>query len=183
MSRCCTAAAGRQPSRVGEPSRSRISSSWVESLTTVADAAVVMIGIPRIADVGHEDLVPIGCTGSRPYVLHVEHGVAEIFVEDAWLNLVGSLGSLQLLLHVENGPVGAGSQEERIHQAQQRSADGDNRSDADEVADAQPRGAHGDDLAVGGQAAKPQQNADQDSHRYGDLQRCWEGYRQKLRRC
>ena len=70
-------------------------------------AAVVMIGIAGIGDVGHEDLVPVGRARSPAHVLHVEHGVAEILVEDARLNLVGGLRGLELLLHVEDGLVGA----------------------------------------------------------------------------
>ena len=43
-------------------------------------------------------------------------------------------------------------------------------SNAHKVADAQSRGAHGDDLAVGGQAAEAQQNAHQHRHGDGDLE-------------
>ena len=112
-------------------------------------------GIGRIADVGHEDLAPVGRARAGAHVLHVEHEVLEVLVEDARLNLVGGLRSFKRLLHLENGLVGARREIERVAQTEQRSGDGDDGADAHKVADAQSRGAHGDNFAVGGQAAQP----------------------------
>ena len=92
--------------------------------------------IGGIGDVGHEDLVPVGGACPAAHILHVEHGVAEILIEDARLDLKRSLRCLQFPLHVENGLIGAGRDIERVHQSQQSSADCNNRSDAHKVTNA-----------------------------------------------
>ena len=123
-----------------------------------------------IGDVGHEDLAPVGRARPGAHVLHIENKVLEVLVEDARLNLVGGLRGLQCLLHLQDGLVGARSDIEGVGQPEQRAGDGHDGSDAHKVADAQAGGAHGDDFAVGGQPAEPQQHAHQHRHGNGDLE-------------
>ena len=58
------------------------------SLTTVAEAAVVIMGLTGSADIGHEDIAPVRRARTGVHVLHVEHEVTKVFVKDARLNLV-----------------------------------------------------------------------------------------------
>ncbi len=125
----------------------------------------------RIGDIGHEDPVPIRRARSRAHILYVENAIAKVFVENARLNLVRSLRRLECLLQIEDRLVGARRHVERIHQPQQRTADGHDRGDPHEVADAHARGAHGDDLAIRGQAAETQQNPHQHGHGNRDFER------------
>ena len=91
----------------------------------------------------------------------------EILVEDARLNFVRSLHG-KGFVHCQNGLIGAGCDVERVEQPEQGSTDGDDGGDADEVADAEAGGAHGDDFAVGGQAAESEQDTDEHGHGNGD---------------
>jgi len=45
----------------------------------------------RVGDVGHEDLIPVGGSGSGAHVLNIKHGVVKVLVEDARLDFVRSL--------------------------------------------------------------------------------------------
>ncbi len=98
------------------------------------------------------------------------------------MNLVGGLGGLESALHIENGLIGAGREIEGVCQSQQSTSDGDDGGDAYKVADAEAGGAHGDDFAVGGQMAEPEQNPDQDRHGDGDAEEVGEGEEEDLRR-
>ena len=135
-----------------------------------------------VADLGHEDLVPVGRACSGTHVLHVENEVLEFLVEDAGLNLVGGLRCFQRPFHVEDGLVGAGGEIERVGKTQQRACDGHDGRDAHKVANAQARGAHGDDLAVRSKAAEPEQNADQHGHRNGYAEEIGQREEKDLRR-
>ena len=113
---------------------------------------------------------PVGCACTSAHVLHVKYAVAEVLIENARLNLVRCLGGLKSLLHCQDGLIGARSHIERIHQPQQSATDCHNRSDTHKVADAQARGAHGDNLAVCGQAAETEQDSHEHGHGNGDLE-------------
>ena len=127
-----------------------------------------------IGNVRHEDLVPVGGACPAANILHVEHGIPEILIEDARLDLKRCLRCLQFPLHVENRLVGSRRDIERVHKPQQSSADCNNRSDTHKVTNPESRRAHGDNLAVGCKATEPQQDADEHGHRDGDLERVGE---------
>ncbi len=99
-----------------------------------------------------------------------KHEVVKVLVEDAGLDLVGGLCGSQRLFHIENGLIGAGGEIEGVGQAHHRAANGHDGCHADKVADAHAAGAHGDDFAVGGQAAQPQQHPHQHGHGNGDAE-------------
>ncbi len=109
----------------------------------------------RVCDVGDEKLSPVGCAGPGTHVLNIDDGVFEVLIEDARLNFEGCLRVFERRLQLENRAVGARGNIQRVRESKHGAKSGDNCSNAHEIPDAQPRGAHGDNLRVRSKATQP----------------------------
>ena len=109
-----------------------------------------------------------GGIGAGAHIFDVEHHVLEVFVEDARLNLKGSLRTPELVLQAGERRRGHGGKPDAVGQRQQPGGNGEDGDDADKHPGAQAAGAHGGDFAVGGQAAEADEDSDQQAHGDGD---------------
>ena len=119
---------------------------------TTASSAVVTLGSRRIAQVGEEDALPArdACAGAD--ILHVEHIVLEVFVEDARLNLKRGLLIFKRVFQPQQRGGCLGGDVERVGQRYSPANNGDDRDHPDKKPDADAHRPHGGDLAVGSEA-------------------------------
>ncbi len=133
------------------------------------------MGVGGLGEVGEEDVTPDGGSCGGCDVLDVEDAVLELFVKDAGLDLEGGLGGFERLAERDEAGGGAGSEVEGVEEAQAKGDGGDDGDDADEVDGTHAGGAHGGDFAVGGEAGEAEEDADQNRHGDGDVERRGQG--------
>ncbi len=78
------------------------------------------VGVGGLGEVGEEDVTPEGCAGGGVDVLNVEDVVAEVLIEDAWLDLEGGLRGFELVLEAEEIGGAARGEVESVDQADGR---------------------------------------------------------------
>ena len=132
-------------------------------------------GAEGIGDIGKKDAFPDCGSLGAVHVLHVEHEFGKAFVEDTGLDFKGNLRALESIF--EPGQRGLRSWREisAVDEREQPCGDNENGEDAKKGPHAQPAGAHGGDLAVGGEAAQSDENADQHAHRKRVGEGDWHG--------
>src|ERR1700733_10746835 len=108
-------------------------------------------------------------------VLDVKDAVLELFVKDAGLDLEGGLGRFEGLAQGEEVGGGAGGEVEGVEEAEAESDGGDDGDDADEVERAHAAGSHGSDLAVSGETAEAEEDADKNRHGDGEAEGVGQG--------
>ena len=113
-------------------------------------------------------MVPGGSAGGGTDVLDVEDVVLEVFVEDAGLDFEGGLRGLELAFQLEQVAGGARGEVEGVEQAKAEGGEGEDGDDADKAEDPDAAGAHGCELAVGGEAAEAEQDSGEDGGGQGD---------------
>ena len=104
----------------------------------------------------------------RPRVLHVQHIILEVFIEDTRLNLKAGLLRLQRSLKPQQRGGRMRRDVQRVEQRKGQCADRGNRDHAHKLHDAEAGRARRRDLAVGRQPAEAQQHTHK--HRHGDRQ-------------
>ncbi len=129
--------------------------------------------IGGIGDVCEKHSIPNGSSLGAVHVLHVEHEFGKTFIEHARLHFVGNLRAFELIFEASERCQRPGRQIKSVGQSEQPGGGDKNCQHASKVPHAHAAGAHGGDLAVGGEAAQPDENPYQHAHgdRVGERER------------
>jgi hypothetical protein len=133
-----------------------------------------------IGYVGQKDATPVGGAGASTHILHVEDVILEIFIEDAGLDFVGSLGIGERIFQIAHGGSRLRGQDHGVEHAYDPPGYSYHAHDTDEAPHADAGRAHGSDFAVGGEATEAQQNADEHGHRNRNREHVREGEQDDL---
>ena len=95
------------------------------------------------------------------HVLHVENFLGESFVENSGLDFEGNLRTFEAVFEVAERGLGAGRDVEAVDHGDEPGGENEKGECAEEAPDAHAAGAHGGDLAVGGEAAEADEDPDQ----------------------
>ena len=120
------------------------------------------VGVCGLGEVGEEEVVPGGGSGDRAHVLDVEDVVLEVFIEDAGLDFEGGLRGFELIFQLEQIAGGARREVKGVDQAEAERGEGEDGDDADKAEGPDAAGAHGGDLAVGGETAEAKEDSGED---------------------
>jgi len=116
------------------------------------------------SQIGQEDVAPLDDRTS-PDVAYIEDGVGELFVKDARLDLGGQLGGDQPAFEPRGIADGERREPDVGGDTDAGGEDGEQHDRRDHAVAGNPGRAHGDDLAIAGEASQTDEDSHQDAKR------------------
>src|SRR6266496_3014309 len=123
--------------------------------------------IRSVGEVRHEDALPNSGALGGLHVLHVKNFLGKSFIKDSRLDLKRNLRTLEAFFEMSKSGLRARRDVEAIDKRSDPRHEDKGRECAEKGPHAHAAGAHGSDLAVGGEAAETDKDSDQHAHGEG----------------